>query len=258
MLKDNHLRSLKPSTFKRIWMTSVLEIKVSCSDMPPTNGTRKPSTPTLTTCLTSSVKRWLRLDTQELFHGWDQIANHKLLLNTSKKESKSNQSESTIYWSLLNTTQKYLTKKSTKFLLNKLLRKSAQQNFLSTLNSLSTHLVHSFSEDPLQIQDWPEERSSLIPMVVGPHTEVVLSQERTPPRSTDQLATMPDMSPSPSLPLVSATESSSKSPTLSASQTHSPSMLTHTVQSRTVWPTKTWWLLLRRTSTSDQATSLRN
>lgn len=74
------------------------------------------------------------------------------------------------------------------------------------------------------------ERLLLILMVAGHPMEVVLSQEKTPPRSTDQLHTMQDMLPNQLSLQASPTESLFRFLMLLDWLTHCQFTLTHTAQ----------------------------
>jgi len=88
----------------------------------------------------------------------------------------------------LNTLPMFPSKKSMLKSRNTSLSQSFPLNSLMTRPSItSIPLDLSLLEDPLVMLVWPEERLSLIHTVVGVATVVVLSQERTPLKSTDLL-----------------------------------------------------------------------
>lgn len=127
----------------------------------------------------------------------------------------SSQSASTIFLSLLNITPMLPMRRSPESSLSKLSEKSAPLRCSPTPRLSSIPQDLSSLEDPKPIQDSLEEKSSLIPTVVGLLTVVVLSQEKTPLKSTDQHLTTLDMLPSHLLPLNSLIEFSFKSLMLS-------------------------------------------
>jgi len=174
-------------------MTSVLEIKVWCSVMPPQNGIPKPSIHILTTWPTSSVRNWLPRDTPRLSPGWDLIASLKSSLNMKGPVPSLNQFESTTSWSPLNTITESQMKKLKTPSLKKLSRKSAPLKCSKTPKLLSTPLDHSKWEVHRLMLDSLEEKSLSTPMEDGPHTVEVPSLEKTPLKLIDQQLTMQDM-----------------------------------------------------------------
>ena len=110
---------------------------------------------------------------------------------------------------------------------------------------LSRNLIGIYSRNPTRC--WSRKLS-------GAHMKAKLSQEKTIPRSTDQLLTSEDTSQSPSLPTDSPTECWCRFLTQLVSQTHFPSILIPTVLSKKDWLTMTKCAFARTTSHSDQAT----
>ena len=104
---------------KKIW---VLEIKDWCSDMPLTNGTVKYYIHILMYYLTKFVNWWQRRERMVKSHGWDQIANLKLLLNIKNlKRVMLNQLEYIISLSQPNMLQKLIMRLLEKYWLKMLL-----------------------------------------------------------------------------------------------------------------------------------------
>merc|ERR1711935_625463 len=120
-----------------------------------------------------------------------------LLLNIKNyQEVLSSHLECIIFLFPPNMLQMYQTMLLDQPSLKRLSTRLSQRICLLTPKSLSTHQDASMLEVQQLMQDLPEEKSSLILMVVGAHMEVVLSQERTPPRLIDPLLIMEDMLPS--------------------------------------------------------------
>jgi len=202
-IKTLLLESIKKRT-RKIWE---LVIKDSCSVMLLMNGILKPFIHTLMSLLIVFARRWLFKERMEKSHGWDQIANLRLLLNMKNyQEVLLNQSESTISWSPLNTLRKLRTKRLSQLLPRKLSTRLFQQRCLKIPRLLSTHLDALMLEAQLLMPVWPEEKSLLILMVDGAHMVEVLSQVKIIPRLIDQLLTMPDMLLNHWLPMVSHIE----------------------------------------------------
>jgi len=189
---------------RKIWE---LVIKDSCSVMLLMSGILKHYIHTLTSLLIVYARRWLSKERVEKSHGWDQIANLKLLLNTRNyQEVLLNQLEYTISWSPLNTLRRLRTRRLLQLLPRKSSKRLYQLICWKTPRLLSTHLDALMLEAQLLMLVWLEEKLLSILMVDGAHMVEVLSLVKIIPRLIDQLLTMLDMSLNHWLPMVSHIE----------------------------------------------------
>mmetsp|Transcript_46122 Transcript_46122/g.61075 ORF Transcript_46122/g.61075 Transcript_46122/m.61075 type:complete len:254 (-) Transcript_46122:284-1045(-) len=211
-----------------------LVTRASCSATPPTSGTRRPSTPTLITLLTSSARRWPSRERTEPSPGCAPTARPRSSLSTKISAASLCHSVFTTFLSRPSTTQASTMRPSVRRSSSRSSSPSSPSTCSARPTLSSTPRASSMSAAPPLMPVSLAARLSWTPTVAGLLMVVAPSPERTRPRSIGLLLTTPATSPSRSSLVACAIERSSRSRMRSALPTPSRSTLTRTAPQKTV------------------------